>query len=63
MFMAGCVLQRHEQQIRPCITPLGDTLYFDKMASANSVEMWRVTVAATLPDPHHLYLPQVIKQP
>jgi len=47
----------------PCITPAGGALYFDKMASAKSVEMWRVNVTETPADPHHLYLPQVNKQP
>lgn len=47
----------------PCITPLGDTLYFDKMAKAKSVEMWRVDVVEPVSQPHHLYLPQMNKMP
>lgn len=41
----------------PCITVAGDTLYFDKLAAAKSVEMWRVKVA----EDHPLYLPHVVK--
>jgi hypothetical protein len=40
----------------PCLTVVGDTLYFDKMAKAKSVEMWRVNVSA---EDRPLYLPYV----
>lgn len=45
----------------PCLAVAGGSLYFDRMTSAKSVEMWRVETAGVVPSNDFLYLPNVAR--